>query len=162
MVPVRQLIELISNQGRHFLGQVVESLTTFYAVVHKTKYPVLPTGKQTNQIHKQDTAEYTPENHERKPNGLGHKATKCAMGIPDNLQDKYTHNPFRLAFRLEVVMPIEFQIPSLRIQVKERLSEKESEKIRLATLYELEENQIATLLQQELEQRRPKAFVDKL
>ena len=84
------------------------------------------------------------------------------MGIPDNLQDKYTHNPFRLAFRLEVVMPIEFQIPSLRIQVKERLSEKESEKIRLATLYELEENQIATLLQQELEQRRPKAFVDKL
>ena len=27
-------------------------------------------------------------------------------------------------------MPIEFQIPSLRIQVKERLSEKESERIR--------------------------------
>ena len=56
-------------------------------------------------------------------------------------------------------MLIEFQIPSLRIQVKERLSEKESEKIRLATLSELEENQIASLLQLELEQRRRKAFL---
>ena len=28
-------IELVSDQGGHFLGQVVESLTTFYAVVHK-------------------------------------------------------------------------------------------------------------------------------
>ena len=69
--------------------------------------------------------------------------------------------PFRLAFGLETVMPIEFQIPSLRIQVKERLSEKESEKIRLATLCELEEHRISSLLQLELEQRRRKAFVDR-
>ena len=58
-------------------------------------------------------------------------------------------------------MPVEFQIPSLRIQVKERLSEKESEQIQLATLLELEENRIASLLQLELEQRRRKAFVDR-
>ena len=57
-------------------------------------------------------------------------------------------------------MPVEFQIPSLWIQVKERLSEKESEKIRLATLCDLEENRIASLLQLELEQQRRKAFVD--
>ena len=58
-------------------------------------------------------------------------------------------------------MPVEFQIPSLRIQVKERLSEKESEKIQLATQCELEENRIASLLQLELEQRRRKVFVDR-
>ena len=58
-------------------------------------------------------------------------------------------------------MPMEFQIPSLRIQVRERLSEKELEKIRLETLCELEEHQIASLLQLELEQRRRKAFVDR-
>ena len=58
-------------------------------------------------------------------------------------------------------MPVEFQIPSLRIQVKERLSEKESERIRLATLLTLEENRITSLLELELEQRRRKAFVDR-
>ena len=35
-------IELISDQGGHFLGQVVESLTTFYAVVHKRSTPYYP------------------------------------------------------------------------------------------------------------------------
>ena len=32
-------IELISDQGGHCLSQVVESLTTFYAVVHKRNTP---------------------------------------------------------------------------------------------------------------------------
>ena len=58
-------------------------------------------------------------------------------------------------------MPIEFQIPSLRIQVRDRLSEKELEKIRLAALCELEEHRIASIMQMELEQRRRKAFVDR-
>ena len=40
-------IELISDQGGHFLGQVVESLTTFYAVVHKRSTPYYP---QTNGL----------------------------------------------------------------------------------------------------------------
>ena len=35
-------IELISDQGGHFLGQVVESLTSFYAVVHKRSTPYYP------------------------------------------------------------------------------------------------------------------------
>ena len=58
-------------------------------------------------------------------------------------------------------MANEFQIPSLRIQVKERLSEKESKRIWLETWWELEEHQIASLLQLELEQRRRKSFIDK-
>ena len=35
-------IELISDQGGHFLGQVVESLTSFYAVLHKRSTPYYP------------------------------------------------------------------------------------------------------------------------
>ena len=67
--------------------------------------------------------------------------------------------PFWLAFGLDIAMPIDFQIPSLRIEVRERLSEKESESIWLETLCELEEHRIASLLKLELEQRRRKVFV---
>ena len=35
-------IELINDQGGHFLGHVVESLTTFYTVVHKHSMPYYP------------------------------------------------------------------------------------------------------------------------
>ena len=56
-------------------------------------------------------------------------------------QTSIRKTPFRLAFGFEEVMLIEFQdLPSLRIQVRERLSEKESETIRLATLCEPEEH----------------------
>ena len=58
-------------------------------------------------------------------------------------------------------MPIEFQVPSLRIQVRERLNKKESEAIQLATLCELEEHRLASIMRLELEQQRRKAFVDR-
>ena len=48
--------------------------------------------------------------------------------------------PFRLAFGLETVMPVEFQIPSLRIQIRECLLETQSEQLRLQQLLELGEN----------------------
>ena len=40
-------IKLISDQGGHFLGQVMESLTTFYVVVHKRNTPYYP---QANRL----------------------------------------------------------------------------------------------------------------
>ena len=58
-------------------------------------------------------------------------------------------------------MPVEFQVPSLRIQIRERLNEKESEAIRLKALCELEEHRLASIMHLELEQRRRKAFVDR-
>ena len=58
-------------------------------------------------------------------------------------------------------MPIEFQVPSLRIQVRKRLNEKESEAFLLAALCELEEHRLASIMHLELEQRRRKAFVDR-
>ena len=46
-------IELISDQEGHFLGQVVESLPTFYAVFHKRSTPYYPhanrLAKSTNK-----------------------------------------------------------------------------------------------------------------
>ena len=40
-------IDLISDQGGNFLGQVLESLTTIYAVVHKRNTPYYP---QANRL----------------------------------------------------------------------------------------------------------------
>ena len=38
--------------------------------------------------------------------------------------------PFRMAFSLEAVMMIEFQVPTLWVQVTERLDEVQSEQVR--------------------------------
>ena len=151
---------MISDQGGHFLGQVVESLTCFYAVVHKRSTPYYPQAnglaESTNKTLLNILRKIVNENRTDWDTKLQSALWAYRTMYKTNIRT----TPFRLAFGLEAVMPVEFQIPSLRIQVKERLSE-ESEKIWLATLCELEENRITSLLQLELEQRRRKAFVDR-
>ena len=66
-----------------------------------------------------------------------------------------------MAFGLEAVMPIEFQVQSLRVQVKERLPESQSEKYRLEQLLELGEHRVASMAQLEQRQRQRKAFFDR-
>ena len=58
-------------------------------------------------------------------------------------------------------MPLEFQIPSLRIQVKERMTEEDSEQIHLQQLLALGETRVHSLAVLELDQQRRKAFVDR-
>ena len=53
---------------------------------------------------------------------------------------------FRLAYGLEAVMPVEFQIPSLRILVKERMPEETSEQIRLQQLLALGKPRVRSLV----------------
>ena len=62
--------------------------------------------------------------------------------------------PFRLTFGLEAVMPVEFQIPSLRIQVKQRKLEKASEQVRLQQLLALGEARVRSLAILEQEKQR--------
>ena len=57
-------------------------------------------------------------------------------------------------------MPIEFQVPTLRVQVTERLDEVKSEQVRKQQLLLLEESRIQAMLALEQKQRQTKAFVD--
>ena len=66
-----------------------------------------------------------------------------------------------MTFGLEAVMPIEFQVPSLRVQVKARLPEAQSGQYRLEQLLELGEPRVASMTQLEQRQQQSKAFVDR-
>ena len=68
--------------------------------------------------------------------------------------------PFCLAYGLEAVMPIEFQIASLHIQVMERMPEEASKRIHLQQLLDLGETQIRSLVILELDQQCHRAFMD--
>ena len=69
--------------------------------------------------------------------------------------------PFLLAFGLETVMPVEFQVPSLRVQTTERLLEAESELTCLEQLLKLGETKITSLSNLEEAQHQRKTLVDR-
>ena len=146
-------IELISDQGGHFLGQVVESLTSFYAVVHKKSTPYYP---QANGL--EESTNKTLHNILRKianenRTNWDTKLHSALWAYRTTYKTSIRTTPFRLAFGLEAIMPVEFQVPSLRIQIRERLNEKESEAIRLKALCELKEHRLSSVMHLELEQR---------
>ena len=64
-------------------------------------------------------------------------------------------------FGLEAVMPIEFQVPSLCIQIHERLLEGQSEQILPQQLLELGKARVRSIAILEHKQQRRKAFVDR-
>ena len=131
----------------------MESLTIFCTVVHKRSTPYYPRAsglaESTNKTLRNILQKIVNENRTDWDTKLYSALWAYRTAYKTSIQS----TPFQLAFGLEAVMLIEFQVPSLRIQVKEWLSEKESEKIRLAALCELEEHRIASLMQLELEQR---------
>ena len=119
-------IELVSNQGPHFINDVVASLTSHYAVVHRRSTSYYPQANgladNTNKIlqsilHKIINKHRTDWDRQLQSTLWAYCTSyKTSIGS----------TPFHLAYGLESVMPIEFEVPSLRIQVQERLPEDES------------------------------------
>ena len=66
------------------------SINVAHHIIHrKTDWPNQP----------KDPVEHSPKSRQRESNGLGHKATERALGIPNNLQDYHTHNPVPFSIR---------------------------------------------------------------
>ena len=68
--------------------------------------------------------------------------------------------PFRLAYGLEAVIPVAFEVPSLRIQVQEHLPEHASQLIKAQKLLELDGKKMDSERHIKHDQLFGKAFVD--
>ena len=154
-------IELVSDQGGHFVNRIICELTSHYAVVHKKSTPYYPQAnglaESTNKTLQTILKKIVNENHM----DWDDKLHSALWAYRTTYKTSIGSTPFRLAFGLEAVMPIEFQVPSLRLQIAERLPESESEHQHLVQLLELGEQRITSLAQLEHGQRQRKAFVDK-
>ena len=154
-------IELVSDQGGHFINHIIRELTHHYAVVHKKSTPYYPQAnglaESTNKILQTILKKIVNENRTDWDNKLQSALWAYRTYFKTSIQS----TPFRMAFGLEAVMPIEFQVPSLRVQVKARLPEAQSEQYRLEQLLELGEDRIESMAQLEQRQRQRKAFVDR-
>ena len=107
----------------------MESLTTFYVVMQKHNTPYYPKAnglaESTNKTLQNILWKIVNGNR----TDWDTKLHSALWAYQTTYKTSIRTTPFRLAFGLEEMMPIEFQVPSLWIQVRERLSEKKSKKI---------------------------------
>ena len=151
----------MSDQGEHFINNLIRELTSHYAIVHKKSAPYYPqanglaesTNKTLQTILKKIVNDNRIDWDERLHSTLWAYRTIFKTSIGST--------PFRLVFGLEAVMPIEFQVPSLSLQITDQLPESESEHQRLTQLLKLGKQHIHNMAQLEHGQRRRKVFVDR-
>ena len=154
-------IELVSDQGTHFINKLINELTNYYAVVHKKSTPYYPQAnglaESTNKTIQTILKKIVNENR----TDWDQKLNSALWAYRTSYKTSIKSTPFRMAFGLEAVMPIEFQIPTLRIQATNKLNEIESEQIRKEALLVLEEERIQSMSALEHKQRQIKAFVNR-
>ena len=140
---------------------MISGLTQHYAIVHKKSTPYYP---QVNGL--AESTKKTLQNMLRKivnenRTDWDTKLSSALWAYRTSFKTSVQATPFCLAYGLEAVMPVEFRIPSLRIQVKVRNTEEASERIRLQQLLALGEARVHSLAVLELDQQCRKAFVDR-
>ena len=120
-----------------------------YAVIHKQSTPYYPQAnglaESTNKILQTILKKIVNENR----TDWDDKLQSALWAYHTTFKTSIQSTPFRMTFGLEAVMPIKFQVPSLRVQIKERLPEAQLEKYRLKQLLELGEHRVANMAQHE-------------
>lgn len=135
-------IELVSDQGVHFLNRVIKLLTETHMISHKKSSTYYPQAnglaESSNKILVKILKKTVSENRRDWDSKLNSAlwAFRTAYKLSTGL------TPFKLVYGLEVVVPMEFITPSLRVPVTEKLLPEDSIQNRVDQLLNLEEDRI--------------------
>ena len=152
-------IELVSDQGVHFLNSVIKELTARHMILHKKSSPYHAQAngqaESSNKVIVKIMKVLVSENRSDWEDKLDsvlwafRTAYKVATGM----------TPFKLVYGMEAVVPMEYVIPSLRLAVQHRLSPEDSVAHRKQELLRLEEDRIYSAYVAEVSQKRRQAWM---
>ena len=81
-------MELVSDQGSHFINKVVQSLTLTHVIIHRKSIVYCSQVNSFNKVDKQNLVEIIEENCEWVSDKLAHATAINLMGNSHNLQIK--------------------------------------------------------------------------
>ncbi|KAL3699575.1 hypothetical protein R1sor_017597 [Riccia sorocarpa] len=154
-------VELVSDQGGHFLNGVIEELTTHYKVKHRFSTPYYPQcngqAESTNKI----LIVVFRKLVERHPVNWDASIPSVLWAMRTTYKATTNHTPFHMVFGVEALVPMEFIVPTLKIATEYNLNLEEMLQRRLKELLQLEESMEQAFAHQCAVQERRKRYVDK-
>ncbi len=152
---------LISDRGTHFLNSVIESMTERFHINHRMTTPYHPQTNGNTERVNQTLVNILRKTVQDSKRDWDIKLPAALWAYRTTYKVTTKATPFSLVYGVEAVLPIEFEVQSLRIAVDERLTTIPSLIERVELLEGLDEARRASAQHMEAIQRRRKLAFDK-
>lgn len=152
-------LELVSDQGTHFLNAVIKNLTFYFQIKHRNTTPFNPKANEltekSNRLLCKILLKVTVKHVHDWDINL--PAALWAYQIMEKVITKQT--PYFLVYHQYPILPIEFEVPTHRLLNQCRMSAEESQLYRLQEVIILEERrQEAAQRTKELQLKRKEVY----
>ena len=152
--------EIVSDRGTHFINETITQLLDKYLIKHRKTTPYHPRAngqtEKTNgilcKIITKEVQGSTTDWDTKLLNALW--AYRCAYKVTTK------STPFQLVYGLEAIIPIEMELPSLRIALDNRLGDAASLRERYTMLEKLDETRARAYLNMIAIQKHRKTYYD--
>lgn len=152
---------LISDRGTHFLNSVIQSMTKRFDINHRMTTPYHPQTNGNTERVNQTLVNILRKTVQDSKRDWDIKLPAALWAYRTTYKVTTKATPFSLVYGVESILPIEFEVQSLRIAVNERLTLAPSLRVRLELLEGLDEARRASAQHVEAIQRRRKLAFDK-
>ena len=153
-------MEIISDHGGQFMSDVVKLLMDRMGINHRTSSIYYPASngqvERTNGILCKSIGKMVAGHRTQ----WDQKVTEAVWAYNITHKTATGHSPFELVYGTEAVLPLEIELPALRITSEQQLSANEKMKARLMQLERLDETRRQSLHFVEIKQNRQKAQLD--
>ena len=152
---------LISDRGKHFLNEVIEDMTMRFRINHRKTTPYHPqTNGHTERVN-QTLVNILRKTVTDSKRDWDIKLPAALWAYRTTFKVTTQATPFSLVYGVEAILPIEFEVPSLRVAMAARLPMARSLQVRLESLEGLDEARRMSAQNMEAIQRRRKISFDK-
>jgi hypothetical protein len=152
---------LISDRGTHFLNETMEEMTKLFKINHRKTTPYHPqTNGHTERVN-QTLVRILRKTVMDSKRDWDAKLAAALWAYRTTYKVTTRATPFALMYGVEAILPIKFEVPSLRVAINERLDTSKSLKDRLERLEALSEARRFSAQHVETIQRRRKVAFDR-
>ncbi|MCO5593329.1 hypothetical protein L7F22_047339 [Adiantum nelumboides] len=151
-------IEIVSDQGTHFINDTIEILTELFSIKHRKSTPYYPWYNGPTESSNKTIKTILTKIFQNEPQNWDEQLQTTLWAYRTAYKVTTGMTPFRMVYGTEAVVPLEFAVPSLNMAEQYNMDFNTVLKARLEELQRFNELRQRALLEQQIVQQRKKSW----